>query len=112
VDAYMSSEPDNNYIYFRFIGGLADRSKRDRRAQLIGTILTGLYFKVDRMGDLVIAKARNLDLLQMERVLGRLGELISFTRQLDVQMRDESAIERFFLQFLSSLKEEQAEVKR
>ena len=78
------------------------------RARLIGTILSGLYFKVERTGDLVIAKARNLDRLQMERVLGRLGELISFTRQLDVQMRDEAAIERFFLQFISSLNEGQA----
>ena len=108
VDAYMSDEPDNNYIYFRFVGGLADRSKREMRARLIGTILSGLYFKVERTGDLVIAKARNLDRLQMERVLGRLGELISFTRQLDVQMRDEAAIERFFLQFISSLNEGQA----
>ncbi|OGR01222.1 MAG: hypothetical protein A2505_09985 [Deltaproteobacteria bacterium RIFOXYD12_FULL_55_16] len=107
VDAYMSADPDNNYIYFRFLGGLADRNKRERRARLIGAILSGLYFKVEHKGDLVIAKARNLDLLQMERVLGRLGELISFTRQLDVQMHDEAAIERFFLQFLSSLKEEQ-----
>jgi pyruvate,water dikinase len=112
VDAYMSADPDNNYIYFRFVGGLADRSKREWRARLIGTILTGLYFKVERTGDLVIAKARNLDQLQMERVLGRLGELISFTRQLDVQMRDEAAIEQFFLQFLSSLKEEQTGERR
>ena len=112
VDAYMSADPDNNYIYFRFVGGLADRSKREMRARLIGTILAGLYFKVERTGDLVIAKARNLDLLQMERVLGRLGELISFTRQLDVQMRDEAAIEQFFLQFLSSLQEEQPGERR
>ncbi len=108
VDAYMADEPDNNYIYFRFVGGLADKNKREWRACLISAILQGLYFKVERTGDLVIAKARNLDLLQMERVLGRLGELISFTRQLDVQMQDESAIERFFRQFLSSLKEEQS----
>ncbi|MGV1100540.1 PEP/pyruvate-binding domain-containing protein [Thiovibrio sp. JS02] len=108
VDAYMSTEADNNYIYFRFVGGLAEKSKREWRARLLGAILSGLYFKVERKGDLVIAKARNLDLLQMERVLSRLGELISFTRQLDVQMHDETAIERFFLQFLSSIKEEQA----
>jgi len=74
--------------------------------------LTGLYFKVDRTGDLVIAKARNLDVPRMERVLGRLGELISFTRQLDVQMRDEAAIERFFEQFLASVKQDQAGSER
>lgn len=107
VDTYMSPEPDNNYIYFRFVGGMAERQKRERRARLIGTILAGLYFKVERQGDLVVAKAKNLDLAQMERVLRRLGELIAFTRQLDVRMRDESAIELFFARFLAALKEGQ-----
>lgn len=112
VDAFFSPEPDNNYIYFRFVGGLANQTKRKRRARLISAILTGLYFKVDRTGDLVIAKARNLDVPRMERVLSRLGELISFTRQLDVQMRDEAAIERFFEQFLVSVKQDQTGSER
>ncbi len=108
VDAYMSPDPDNNYIYFRFAGGMAEKAKREWRARLISAILSGLYFKVERTGDLVIAKARNLDIPRMERVLGRLGELISFTRQLDVRMRDEAAIEQFFQRFLASVKQEQA----
>jgi len=108
VDAYMSPDPDNNYIYFRFAGGMAEKAKREWRARLISAILSGLYFKVERTGDLVIAKARNLDTPRMERVLGRLGELISFTRQLDVRMRDEAAIERFFQRFLASVKQDQA----
>ncbi len=108
VDAYMSPDPDNNYIYFRFAGGMAEKAKREWRARLISAILSGLYFKVERTGDLVIAKARNLDIPRMERVLGRLGELISFTRQLDVRMRDEAAIEEFFQRFLVSIKHEQA----
>jgi pyruvate,water dikinase len=107
VDAYMSPDPDNNYIYFRFAGGMAEKAKREWRARLISAILSGLYFKVERKGDLVIAKARNLDIPRMERVLVRLGELISFTRQLDVRMRDEAAIEEFFQRFLVSIKQEQ-----
>jgi len=110
VDAYMSPDPDNNYIYFRFAGGMAEKAKREWRARLISAILSGLYFKVERTGDLVVAKARNLDFPRMERVLGRLGELISFTRQLDVRMRDEAAIEHFFQRFLVSVKQEQDEV--
>lgn len=109
VDAYMSPDPDNNYIYFRFAGGMAEKAKREWRARLISAILNGLYFKVERTGDLVIAKARNLDVPRMERVLGRLGELISFTRQLDVRMRDEAAIEQFFQHFLLSIRHEQEE---
>ena len=48
----------------------------------------------------------------MERVLSRLGELISFTRQLDVQMRDEADIERFFAQFLASVQQDQVRSDR
>lgn len=107
VDTFMSPEPDNNYIYFRFVGGMAERQKRERRARLIGAILTGLYFKVERQGDLVVAKAKNLDFSQMERVLTRLGELIAFTRQLDVRMRDEAAIDDFFARFLAAITAEQ-----
>lgn len=107
VDTFMSPEPDNNYIYFRFVGGMAERQKRERRARLIGAILTGLYFKVERQGDLVVAKAKNLDFSQMERVLARLGELIAFTRQLDVRMRDEAAIDDFFARFLAAITAEQ-----
>ncbi|MFZ5775237.1 MAG: PEP/pyruvate-binding domain-containing protein [Thermodesulfobacteriota bacterium] len=107
VDAHMSTDPDNNSIYFRFAGGMAEKAKREWRARLISAILAGLYFKVERTGDLVIGKARNLDLGQMERVLIRLGELISFTRQLDVRMRDEAAIEKFFHRFLDAIREEQ-----
>jgi len=112
VDAYMSPDPDNNYIYFRFAGGMAEQAKREWRARLISAILSGLYFKVERTGDLVIAKARNLDIPRMERVLGYLGELIAFTRQLDVRMRDEAAIEQFFQQFLSRVRQEQAGEER
>lgn len=106
IDAYLSPEPDDNYIYFRFVGGIADRTKRDRRARLIADILAGLFFKVERQGDLIVAKARNLDIPQMERVLARLGELVGFTRQLDVQMRDEDAVERFFQRFLDSIRQD------
>ncbi|HIJ89969.1 MAG: PEP-utilizing enzyme [Desulfobulbaceae bacterium] len=109
VDAYMSPDPDNNYIYFRFAGGMAEKAKREWRARLISAILSGLFFKVERTGDLVIGKARNLDIPRMERVLGRLGELISFTRQLDVRMRDETAIEQFFQSFLSNIKQDGGE---
>ncbi|MEW6426425.1 MAG: PEP/pyruvate-binding domain-containing protein [Thermodesulfobacteriota bacterium] len=106
VDTYFSDDPDNNYIYFRFAGGMAEKSKRERRARLIGSILAGLYFKVEQKGDLVTAKARQLDPPQMQRVLTRLGELIAFTRQLDVQMKEEAAVDEFFRRFLAAVRDD------
>ena len=100
IDAYIAARPDDNYIYFRFVGGFAEKAKRLRRARLISLILEGLYFKVDIHGDLVVAKVKMLDRPRMEAILLHLGELIAFTRQLDVRMADEDSVERFFTKFL------------
>jgi pyruvate,water dikinase len=102
IDAYCSDMTDENYIYFRFAGGFADNVKKERRARLLARILRGLYFKVNRDKDLVIGKARSLDLLQMRAVLRRLGELIGFSRQLDVQMRHEEKVDELLEKFFSA----------
>jgi hypothetical protein len=56
---------------------------------------------VDQQGDLLVAKAKMLPPLEMERTLVRIGALISFTRQLDVRMVDDTAAERAFSRFLA-----------
>ncbi len=101
IDAYFSERPEENTIYFRFVGGFAAEEKRLRRVELIASILAGLHFRVESKGDLLIAKATMLDGLEMERTLIRLGELISFTRQLDVRMVDDAAVEQAFSRFLA-----------
>ena len=100
IDSYFSERPEENTIYFRFVGGFATEDKRRRRVELIASILSGLHFQVDRQGDLLVAKVHMLEAAEMKRTLIRIGELISFTRQLDVQMVDDSAVERAFERFL------------
>ncbi|MBU0676017.1 MAG: hypothetical protein KJ950_15380 [Proteobacteria bacterium] len=106
IDSYLSDEADDNYIYFRFVGGFAENDKRERRAVLIDQILSGLHFKVERKGDLVLAKAKMLERSHMESILTHLGELIAFTRQLDVKMADSGAVDRFFTTFLERIRKE------
>lgn len=103
IDCYLSDDPEDNYIYFRFVGGFAESDKRERRALLIGRILAGLHFKVEQKGDLILAKAKMLERSHMESILHHLGELIAFTRQLDVKMADPEAVERFFNDFLARI---------
>ena len=100
IDAFFSEEAEDNYIYFRFVGGFAEDEKRRRRAELIGMILASLHFRVEQRGDLLTAKAKMLDGSEMEYILNRLGELVAFTRQLDVRMTDEEAVNRFLNEFL------------
>ncbi len=100
IDAYFSDEVEDNYIYFRFVGGFAEKHKRVRRAELIGMILAGLHFKIDQQGDLLIGKAKRLNEKEMETTLIRLGELIAFSRQLDVRMTGAESVEHYFTAFL------------
>ena len=101
IDAYLDEDPDDNYIYFRFVGGMADEQKRGRRIYLLARILGALHFKTERQGDLLVGKAKMLTSEHMESILISLGELVAFTRQLDVRMVDDATVERLFSQFLS-----------
>ncbi|MBA3004862.1 MAG: hypothetical protein FP813_13605 [Desulfurivibrio sp.] len=100
IDAFCHDVERDNHIYFRFLGGATDISKRSRRATLIATILEAFDFSVKTRGDLVIARTGNLVQSEMERTLDILGRLIGFTRQLDVQMTDDQAVARYAEAFL------------
>lgn len=100
IDAFLSGNVEGNYIYFRFIGGFAEKGKRERRAELIGKVLSSLQFKVERQGDLLIGKIKRIDEKEMAADLACLGELVGFTRQLDVRMKDDESVEAFFRDFL------------
>lgn len=101
IDTYLGEDPDDNYIYFRFVGGMAEEQKRGRRIELIARILASLHFKIERQGDLLVGKAKMLAVEHMESILISLGELIAFTRQLDVRMVDDATVEHLFSEFLS-----------
>jgi len=105
IDTFLSDDPDDNYIYFRFVGGFAEEGKRRRRARFIDQVLSCLHFKVERKGDLVLARAKMLESRHMESILARLGELIAFTRQLDVRMAAEADVDRCFSEFLARVSE-------
>ena len=89
-----------NTVYFRFAGGFAEPRRRRRRAELIRLVLEMLNFQVTVTGDLVVGKLKEADQPTAESVLSRLGELISFTRQLDVAMADDQDIESMLNLFL------------
>ena len=95
VDARMESEAPRNHIYFRFVGGVTDLTRRSRRAQLLDKILSKFHFKVDTKGDLVVAKVLHLPREDMEQRLQALGRLIGFTRQLDIQLRSDEDVPEF-----------------
>lgn len=100
LDCYCSENIKNNHIYFRFVGGAADIVKRSRRIELIAIILTEYGFNIKTKGDLIIARLSNLRQDEIEDLLDKIGRLMAYTRQLDVLLRDDKAVERYARNFI------------
>ncbi|MBW1982340.1 MAG: pyruvate, water dikinase [Deltaproteobacteria bacterium] len=92
VDAYISENINDNYAYFRFLGGVTELLRRERRVRLLAEILEQNDFRVDVTGDLVVGRIKKLDVSGMIEKMKVLGHLVAFTRQLDVQMIDDDKV--------------------
>lgn len=99
VDAYISDDLNANYIYFRFLGGVTDQSRRARRAQLLAEILTKHDFWTEVRGDLVVGRIKKLPAPRMLVKMRLVGRLVSFSRQLDVKMQQDEQIEVYLREF-------------
>lgn len=101
IDAHCDEIEQNNHLYFRFLGGVTDMTKRSRRAAMITTILQAFEFNVQTRGDLVTARLSHLPVAELERTLDILGRLVGFTRQLDVRMESDQRAEEYAEAFLN-----------
>jgi pyruvate,water dikinase len=99
IDAYIGEQINDNYAYFRFLGGVTDPQRRSRRAKLIYATLAHYDFNVDLRGDLVIGRIKRLRQQEMRSKMVLLGQLVGFTRQLDVMMTNDAQIEAFAKKF-------------
>ena len=95
VDSYLSENIKENYIYYRFFGGVTDEERRNRRAKMIQEVLDYYDFMVETRGDMVIARIKRLNQKELKKRLYLLGILIGITRQLDVMMTDDTRIKEF-----------------
>ncbi len=94
IIAYVSKNINDNYAYFRFMGGVTDMIRRSRRARMLAEILSKNDFRIDLRGDLVVARIKKLDIKRMEEKMQVLGLLVAFTRQLDVKLDHENDVDR------------------
>jgi pyruvate,water dikinase len=99
IDTYVSPTLNDNYIYFRFVGGVTESERRHLRAVLIAKILERLHFKAVITGDLVVARLKKWESGEMLQILEEIGRLIGFTRQLDTRMHSEASVQECFKAF-------------
>lgn len=104
IDAYVADNLNDNYIYFRFAGGVSDLTRRSRRARFLQRILTENDFVVEVHEDLVIARIKKLPAIDIEAKISFLGLLVGFTRQLDVLLISDQHINQFVSGFEMLLK--------
>jgi pyruvate,water dikinase len=100
LDTYLTDVANDNYIYFRFLGGVTEIVRRSRRATLLRRILERFGFVVEGRGDLVIGRTRGLTEEHMLERMRMLGRLIGYTRQLDIYLRDDNRIDEYLERFL------------
>ena len=108
VDTYLGGSVNDNAIYFRFMGGVTDFTRRSRRASLVSAILEHFDFVTEIKGDMVTGRVKKHPTRSMLDKMFMLGGLIGYTRQLDTQLDSDQAVQRHleaFLQRISTLRE-------
>jgi phosphohistidine swiveling domain-containing protein len=102
IDAHFSKDRHRNYIYFRFIGGLADQTRRARRALFISDVLGAMDFKVFWKGDLVVGRMKFEEKDVLRSALFVLGALTTYSRQRDTSLYSDELGRELFDKFADS----------
>lgn len=103
IDAYIAETINDNYIYFRFLGGVTAFIRRSRRAAFIAKVLQHYDFRVEVHGDLVVGRLKKLSQQRMVERMRMLGGLVGYTRQLDARMHTDRDVDHHVHTFLQAM---------
>jgi pyruvate,water dikinase len=103
VEAFLGERAAENYVWFYFKGGAADRQRKERRGELIQNILERFHFWVQVKGDMLSARLERREKDYLVERLKVLGYLILHTRQLDMVLSDPGRVRWYGEEMLKEL---------
>ncbi|HYA42314.1 MAG TPA: PEP/pyruvate-binding domain-containing protein [Syntrophobacteraceae bacterium] len=103
LDAYIGDELNDNYIYFRFLGGVSNLQRRSRRARFIAEVMECFDFRVEVHGDLIVGRLKKMSKEWMVAKMKVIGGLIGYTRQLDVSMISDEQVALHLAEFIKRI---------
>ena len=101
LDCWCGETLSKNYIRFEFAGGAAANAQRVRRVQCIALILKELGLTVEITGDRLRARYQKYPRHELCARLDQLGRLLIMTRQMDMLMVDDAAVQSYATKFLN-----------
>jgi pyruvate,water dikinase len=101
IEAFMGA-PGESYVSFTFYGGGAELPRRMRRVRFLTRVLQDLDFRVEPKEDSITARVDGYDADALEEKLEVLGRLMMVSKQLDMVMLSEDAVEQYYQDFSES----------
>lgn len=100
IEAFLGA-PEESYVSLVFHGGGAEITRRMRRVRFLGRVLQHLDFRVELKEDSITARIDGYDASVLEEKLEVLGRLMMASKQLDMVMVADEAVDRFYQEFVT-----------
>jgi pyruvate, water dikinase len=98
IEAFLGA-PEESYVSFTFYGGGAELPRRMRRVRFLTRVLEDLEFRVEPKEDSITARIGGYPPEVLEEKLEVLGRLMMVSKQLDMVMISEDAVEQYYHDF-------------
>jgi pyruvate, water dikinase len=93
--------PGDSYVSFTFYGGGAELPRRMRRVRFLARVLEKFGFRVELKEDSITARIDGYDAEALEERLEMLGRLMMVSKQMDMIMLSEDAVDQFYDEFIT-----------
>ncbi|MEW6659152.1 MAG: PEP/pyruvate-binding domain-containing protein [Thermodesulfobacteriota bacterium] len=100
IESFLGA-PEESYVSLTFYGGGAEMERRRRRVRFLSKVLQRLEFRVELKEDSLTARINGYDAAILEEKLELLGRLMMVSKQLDMSMLSEGAVDHYYQEFFA-----------